>query len=255
MPETKETELRRPEKKLPLISRTKRLDEENEKSFTSMKMKERKHCLNIRRLLLIFLICLFLSWSCGTCLCMMPGGNDGGVNLGLIEAYRPLMNRLPAESSSQYLFNYLEDLDPIIRTGRLGLLPRPDEAHDFICQLYPQQLEALLNSLADEGFVRAWPQVYQEQFRDCSTALLQVNRDCLATVNNIAQSMSVLYDRNMANGRNMANLSLEETFSFLLENLNFSPEMERIYAEDLLRQTSRLFCEYNKILVLLLRVR
>lgn len=187
----------------------------------------------------------------------MPGGNSE-VNLELIEAYRPLMNRFPAESSPQHLFNFFEELNPIIRTGRLGILPGPDEAHDFICQLYPQQLEALLNSIANEGFVRAWPQVHQEQLRNCSTALLQVNRDCLATVNNMAQSMSVLYDGNMANGRNMANdmanLSLEETVSFLLENLNFSPEMERILAEDLLRQTYRLFFEYNRILVLLLRV-
>ena len=214
--------------------------------------------MTIFRLLLIFLSFLFFSWSCETCLCMMPGGNDGGVNLGLIEAYRPLMNRFPAESSPQHLFNFFEDLNPIIRTGRLGLLPGPDEAHDFICQLYPQQLEALINSIANEGFVRAWPQVYQEQLRDCSTALLQVNRDCLATVNNMAQSMSVIYERNTANGRNMANdmanLPLEETVFFLLENLPLSPEIERILAEDLLRQTSRLFFEYNRILVLLLRV-
>ena len=68
-------------------------------------------------LLITFAVFLFLHNDMG--FCMMPGGNDGGVNLGLIEAYRPIMNRLPAESSSQYLFQYLEELNPIIRAGRL----------------------------------------------------------------------------------------------------------------------------------------
>lgn len=187
--------------------------------------------------------------------CMIPGSNHGGdgVNLEMIEIYRPMMNRFPAESSSRYLFEYLVELRPIIQTSRLGLLPRPDEAHDFICQLYPQQLGILLSSIADEVSVHSWSLVDQEQFRNCSTALLQINGDCLATVNNIAQSMSsVMYGRNMANDI----ILLEERFSFLLQNeRNLSPEMTRIYAEYLLRQTSPLFRAYQRILVLLLYFR
>lgn len=202
-------------------------------------------------LLITFAVFLFLHNDVG--FCMMPGGNDGNVNLGMVDIYRPLVNQLPVESVD--LFRHFEELGQIIQTSRLGRLPGPDEAYGLIAKLHPERLNSLINPLV-EGYTRlGYDPIIQARLAYCYTELLRENTACLTALTEITHSMnavSCLYDHPSYLYLTNNSLTLQETFSYLIRNLDFAPDAEGYYATKILVETSRLYNRYDKLLALLL---
>lgn len=199
-----------------------------------------KSNLNLFSLILAFGFGLFfckLTPNEGLAFCM-PVGSER-VNLELINVYRPLINQLPVESSWVYLFANFEELGSIIQTCRGGHLLEPEEMYEFIQQLYPEQLQCLLDSLI--GTLRSNNPEVTQQCILLSRELLEESTNCVNTLGEITRNIGLV------RGIDISNRPLEEIFPALLRELPFSYEVERVYAIQILLKTEMLYARYARL--------
>ena len=141
----------------------------------------------------------------------------------------PLIAQLPPESNWTYLFEHFEELDDVIRTCRRGRLLGAYEAYEFIQQLYPIQLNSLLESVIMNFRFNA-PEI-AEPCTVISRELLLENNRLLITLGDVARGISLI------RGIDISNQPLDESFLALMRELNLSPEAERFYATQILLRT------------------
>lgn len=176
---------------------------------------------------------LFLEVS----LCM-PASN-GAVNPNIIDVYRPIIAQLPTESSWTYLFSNFDELDNVVRTSRGGQLLNAQDAYELIQQLYPVQLNSLLDSVLMTFGPNA-PEI-TEQLNVISRQLSLESNRLLMTLGEIAQGISLI------RGTDVSNQPLDESFSALLTGFHLSPEAERFFATQVLLRAEPLHLQYSRL--------
>ncbi|KAI5054232.1 hypothetical protein GOP47_0030872 [Adiantum capillus-veneris] len=163
----------------------------------------------------------------------------GNVDLGVVDLYRPVINRLHAESPWRYAFDHCEELKTVIETFQQGRLLRPEDTYDFIQQLYPEQLNSLLGSIFSS--IRPNLDVFAKaQYLIVSKTLEEQSSNCFLKFINITHRTVI--DMGIA----IPDQDLDQIIATVLPQVR--PEFTVAVTNDLLVHIIPLFHTYEKLL-------